>query len=93
MKDWITELYIKEQIQRKRMEARINIVEASARFAESKVKEIFTNNNKEKTEEEIENLIYTKDEENDTMIYTDSAQEKFNNWYDYFFDVLLNCKV
>jgi hypothetical protein len=64
------------------MELKINVVEAAARWAEGRTTDKFDDINK----------IYTKQENGDT-IYTDAAQEVFNNEYDAAFSLLLDCKA
>jgi len=64
------------------MELRINIVEAAAEIAEKLVKESF------KTAEEM----YQTADNGDTY-YTDEAQERFENWYNEVWDILINAKT
>lgn len=72
---------------------KINIVEAAAELAEERVKQLFTENNKGKTEEEINNLIWEEGGSFDSVVYTDEAQELFNTHYDYYFETLESCKA
>ena len=65
------------------MNLKINIVEAASELAERDVKKEY---------KETEHLIYVFDEEGNST-YTEEAQEFFNDSYDEYFDILLNCKT
>lgn len=64
------------------MEITINVIELSSELAEEMVNVKF---NYEK------NNIYV--EENEEIKYTEAAQEIFNEWYDYYYDFLIERKI
>ena len=64
------------------MEITINVIELSSELAEEMVNVKF---NYEK------NNIYV--EENEEIKYTEPAQEIFNEWYDYYYDFLIERKI
>lgn len=65
------------------MEITINLLEAASELADKIVHARFLDD---------ESLIFEQDCE-ETLIYTNHAQELFNEWYDYYYDFLLNLKT
>ena len=64
------------------MEITINLIELSSDLAEETVKIKFNYK---------ENDIYV--EEDEEVKYTEQAQEIFNEWYDYYYDFLLEREI
>ena len=64
------------------MEITINVIELSSELAEEMVKIKFNYK---------ENDIYV--EEDEEVKYTEQAQEIFNEWYDYYYDFLIERKI
>lgn len=64
------------------MEITINVIELSSDLAEEMVKIKFNYK---------ENDIYV--EEDEEVKYTEQAQEIFNEWYDYYYDFLIERKT
>jgi hypothetical protein len=80
------------------MEIRIDLLEASAELADLAVKREVCG--REDIEEHTEDWdkIYeyvpsSMEDEDDIIVYTDKAQERFNVIYDYYFDMLDNLKI
>lgn len=65
------------------MEITINLLEVASELANQIVHAEFNDDERE---------IYTVTN-NDETIYTEDAQETFNEWYDYYYDFLLNLKT
>ena len=79
------------------MDLKINIVEASAEMAEQRIKEYYARKHQLKWdiaihEEQLNELIYVELDE-DTIGYTDEAQDLFNAEYDEIFEKLVDSKV
>ena len=64
------------------MEITINLIELSSELAEEMVNVKFNYE---------QNDIYV--EENEEVKYTEQAQEIFNEWYDYYYDFLIERKI
>ena len=64
------------------MEITINLIELSSDLAEEMVKIKFNYK---------ENDIYV--EEDEEIKYTEQAQEIFNEWYDYYYDFLIEREI
>jgi hypothetical protein len=64
------------------MEIRINLLEAASELASEVVYAKF---------EDDDNLINIEDEHG--IYYTEEAQELFNEWYDHYYNLLLNIKL
>ncbi len=64
------------------MEITINVIELSCELAEEMVNVKFNYK---------EDDIYV--EENEELKYTEQAQEIFNEWYDYYYDFLIERKI
>ena len=64
------------------MDIKINILEVASELAHLVVTAKF---------EDDDRLIY-KDVTQSVIEYTDEAQHLFNEWYDYYYDFLLNLK-
>ena len=64
------------------MEITINLIELSSELAEEMVKIKFNYK---------ENDIYV--EEDEEVKYTEQAQEIFNEWYDYYYDFLIEREI
>ena len=64
------------------MEITINVIELSSELAEEMVKIKFNYK---------ENDIYV--EEDEEIKYTEQAQEIFNEWYDYYYDFLIEREI
>lgn len=64
------------------MEITIDVIELSSELAEEMVNVKFNYE---------ENDIYV--EENEEVKYTEKAQEIFNEWYDYYYDFLIERKI
>lgn len=64
------------------MEITINVIELSCELAEEMVNVKFNYE---------EDDIYV--EENEELKYTEQAQEIFNEWYDYYYDFLIERKI
>lgn len=64
------------------MEITINVIELSCELAEEMVKIKFNYK---------ENDIYV--EEDEEVKYTEQAQKIFNEWYDYYYDFLIERKI
>ena len=70
------------------MNVTINIVEVSAELADLAVRrEICDNESLDKNSEDWEKVYK---EENKIISYTEEAQDVFNRWYDYYFDIIIN---
>ena len=66
------------------MEITINLIELSSDLAEEMVKIKFNYK---------ENDIYIYIEEDEEITYTEQAQEVFNEWYDYYYDFLIEREI
>lgn len=64
------------------MEIKINLLEAASELAHEVVCAKF---------EDDDNLIHMEDA--DGIYYTEEAQDLFNEWYDHYYDLLLNIKL
>lgn len=64
------------------MEITINVIELSSELAEEMVNVKFNYE---------QNDIYV--EEDEEIRYTEEAQEIFNEWYDYYYDFLIERKI
>lgn len=64
------------------MEIRINLLEAASELAHEIVCAKF---------EDDDNLINMEDAHG--IYYTEEAQELFNEWYDHYYNLLLNIKI
>ena len=64
------------------MEITINVIELSCELAEEMVNVKFNYE---------EDDIYV--EENEELKYTEQAQEIFNEWYDYYYEFLIERKI
>ena len=65
----------------------INEVELACKLADIKVKEeLLGTELKYKTEED---LVYNIDGD---LYYKEEVQEVFNRWYDYYWDLIIDCK-
>lgn len=70
------------------MNITINIVEVSTELADLAVRrEICDNESLDKNSEDWEKVYK---EENKIISYTEEAQDVFNRWYDYYFDIIIN---
>jgi uncharacterized protein YehS (DUF1456 family) len=56
----------------------INILELASELAENEMQNIFLNSE-----------IYTIEDENGCMVYTENAQNLFNDLYDKYFDLII----
>ena len=85
------------------MEMMINVVEAASELAEAQIYgEAYQGcvstipSNQAVSEEEIgemaESILY-KDIEAEVLEYTPEWQDRFNEFYDYFFEMISNCAV
>jgi len=63
------------------MNITINILEASCSLAHNKLVEHYKDSD----------IIFKDD--NGTLIYTDEAQDIFNEYYDYYFDILNQSRI
>lgn len=66
------------------MEIKINLLEVAAELAELEVLRVF---NGDRTK------VYEVNEESGDTQYTDEAQNEFNEFYDFFFDFLLEKEI
>jgi len=81
------------------MDLKINIIEAAAAIAENETELHYKMMYPELNDMKIYSMIWTEDTsevpktESCTFIYTDEAQEIFQNLYDAIFDLLIACKT
>ena len=68
---------------------KINISEVASELAELHLIRDYTELNKNKTEDEIEAMIWVEDE-GEVLIYTEHAQNHFNILYDLYYSLLEN---
>jgi len=61
------------------MNISINILEAASELADLRVQEVFENKDLKS---------HVLDTENDCYIYTEVAQDVFNEWYNYYYEFL-----
>lgn len=78
------------------MEIRINLVEVAAELAEKATiqqmhQQLVKSGLKIVDEHAVDLAVYEMD--GDTTVYTEDAQEMFNNWYDYYFEFLESRKI
>ena len=67
----------------------VNIVELASELAENQTKIEMFNNDSLDEDEEIQMYLTHSD---GTTSFTEEAQAIFNNLYDYYYNVILNCK-
>ena len=85
------------------MEIMINVVEAASELAEAQIYgKAYQGcvstipSNQEVSREEIEEMVDSvlfKDMEAEILEYTPEWQDRFNEFYDYFFEMISNCAV
>ena len=73
-------------------EIKINILEVSSTLANTKLFEYYKRNNYSLSQDELENLILIEDEEG-VLVYTEDAQDFFNNFYDEYYSILENLEI
>lgn len=66
----------------------LNPVELCSELANKRVFEHYIFYNSDKTEDEIEQMILKDDLDNDTLIYTEDAQELFDEFYDEYYSII-----
>lgn len=72
----------------------INIVELASELADRKITQLQNDSlKKDSLNPLFPNGIVKEDEETETIMYTEEAQDVFNEWYDYFYDLILTTKV
>lgn len=66
----------------------INEVELATNLAELATEDqlVF----KDRLFEDVEDLYIESDE--DTLVYTEAAQDCFNEWYDFYWEMIFDCK-
>ena len=64
------------------MEITINLLEAAAELAHEAIRAKF---------DDDDDAMYILSD--DTITYTDDAQDLFNEWYDHYYDLLFDLKV
>ena len=74
------------------MNITINILEASSSLAHNKLVNYYKTYNSDKSEGEIENMIIVEDGDCG-LHYTEEAQDIFNDYYDYYFDILNEARI
>lgn len=74
------------------MQITINLLELAAKLAYDKLRADYDENNKGKSQEEILQMIFTENDNGD-FIYTDEAQEVFNEYYGEFYNTILKSEV
>lgn len=68
----------------------INEVELACKLADIKVKEeLLGTELKYKTEEDL--FIIRHEDEQEVLYYKEEPQEVFNRWYDYYWDLIVEC--
>jgi len=72
-------------------EIKVNILQVASELAELDLIAEFNNTYKEKNEKEIDDLIWI--EEDEILIYTEKAQDKFNEYYDFYYSFLENLAI
>jgi len=70
---------------------KINILETASFFSEVDLIKIAKGENPTATDEEIQDIIWTKDGE--TFVYTDKFQDYFNDFYDFYYSILNDLKI
>lgn len=70
---------------------KISLPEIASDYAERKVKEYFSKEHPSLSETELEEIIYVEDE--DSLSYTEEAQELFNSFYDEYYDIVQHFKI
>ena len=73
-------------------EIKINILEVSSTLANTKLFEYYKRNNYSLSQDELEDLILVEDEEG-VLVYTEDAQDLFNNFYDEYYSILENLEI
>jgi hypothetical protein len=69
----------------------INEVELACKLADIKVKEeLLGTELKYKTEEDLFDVKI--EDEQKVLYYKEEVQEVFNRWYDYYWDLIIDCK-
>jgi hypothetical protein len=69
----------------------INEVELACNLADIKVKEeLLGTELKYKTEEDLFDVKIENEQE--VLYYKEEVQEVFNRWYDYYWDLIVDCK-
>lgn len=71
------------------MNVTVNAIELACNLAHEKTVEFFLISGIYQSEEE---LFYLEDDL-ETTSYHDDVQDKFNEYYDYYFDIILNCSI
>ena len=66
----------------------INICEISTELANKRVFEHYRFYNSDKTEDKIEQMILKDDLDNGTLIYTEDAQELFDEFYNEYYSII-----
>lgn len=72
---------------------RLNIVECASELGEIHLIRMIREINPAITNEELEEMIWTTDEDGETLIYTEYAQEQFNILYDEYYSLLENLAI
>ena len=75
------------------MEVLINITEAAAELAEEELINQYKEDNPNKTDEEIHEMMCFVDEENGDIRYKKETQDRFNKLNDHWEGVLMQFKV
>jgi len=66
----------------------LNPVELCSELANKRVFEHYRFFNSSKSEDEIEDMILKDDLDNGTLIYTEDAQELFDEFYDEYYSII-----
>jgi hypothetical protein len=71
----------------------VNILELSSEIANKRLIQLYEQFYPSKTIDEIENMIMIEDLDNGTFIYTEHAQDLFNQLYDEYFTLIENLAI
>ena len=68
----------------------INIIDVSCQLAHISA---FEDMKREGLIDNEDEMICNADDEEDVAIYTEKAQDVFNDWYDFYYDLIEKCEI
>lgn len=66
----------------------VNIIELSCELAEKRLIEYYKQFNSSKSHEELEDMIFVEHEDNESICYSEHAQDLFNQLYDEYYSII-----
>ena len=73
------------------IEIKINIVELASELAHNRT--LYESGDICSNEDDMFKQNEENEDADDTLYYTDEIQERFNYWYDVYYDVISKCKI